>query len=270
MTAVEHTQSRPQGHRPGAFRVVEHEWIAYRREWRGTLFTSFLSPLLYLAAMGIGLGTLVDDGAVGAGEDLSYLAWLAPGLLAASAMQTGAMEASWPVVAGFKWLRIFEAAVTTPICPRDLVTGRMLWTGLRLTLVLAVFALVSVVLDAMTLLGALGALPFALLAGLATNLTVMVMSSRMDATDQVAAIFRYGVVPMFLFSGTFFPIDQLPQLFQPVAWATPLWHGVELSRWAALGLDPAAPAVVHVGVLLAYGLVGHALSARQFERRLIA
>lgn len=270
MTATDHASSRPQGHRPGPFRVVEHEWIAYRREWRGTLFTSFLSPLLYLAAMGLGLGSLVDDGAVGVGEDIRYVAWLAPGLLAASAMQTGAMEASWPVVAGFKWLRIFEAAVTTPIRPRDLVTGRMLWTALRLTLVLLVFVLVAVGLDAMALSRGLLAFPFALLTGIAMNTSVTVLSSRMEATDQVAAIFRYGVVPMFLFSGTFFPIDQLPTFLQPVAWATPLWHGVELSRLAALGVESAAPALVHVAVLVAFAVVGHELSARQFERRLIA
>jgi len=252
-----------------ALRVFEHEMIAYRREWRGTLFSSFVSPLLYLAAMGIGLGSLVDDGSVGTTEH-GYLAWLAPGLMAATAMQTGAFEASWPVVAGFKWTRVFEAAVTTPTRPRDLVQGRALWAALRLSVAVAIFAMVAVLLGAIGPAGAIATVPVAVLTGVVTTLLVGVVSSRLEASDQVAGIFRYGIVPMFLFSGTFFPISQLPAGLQPLAWLTPLWHGVELGRWTALGLAPAAPVLVHVGCLVAMGTGGYVATARQFDRRLIA
>lgn len=254
----------------GPIRVFEHEFVAYSREWRGTLFSSFISPLLYLAAMGIGLGSLIEHGAVEGAGDVPYVVWLAPGLLAATAMQAAAFENSWPVVSGFQWHRYFEAAVTTQIRPRDIVVGRILWSTARLSLVLLIFVVVATWLDAIELTRGLLAVPVAVVSGLAMGVVMMAMSSRLERSDQIAAVFRYAVIPMFLFSGTFFPISQLPPLLQPVAWLTPLWHGVELSRRVVLGTATTAPIVVHAAALAAIGIVGFMLSARQFDRRLIA
>ncbi|MDX1510838.1 MAG: ABC transporter permease, partial [Nitriliruptorales bacterium] len=181
-----------------------------------------------------------------------------------------AFENSWPVVAGFHWHGYFEAAVTTRIRPRDIVVGRLLWTGVRLLVILVIFVVMAALLGAIELAPGFGAVGPALLSGLVTGLLVQAVASHLFRSDQLANVFRYGVVPTFLFSGTFFPISQLPTLMQPLAWLTPLWHGVELSRAVALDEPTAAPALVHLGALVAMGALGFVLSARQFDRRLIS
>ena len=148
-----------------AVRVLEHELLVYRRVWRGSLFSSFLSPVLFLAAMGLGLGSLVDagGGAGGAGgaalAGVTYLAFLAPGLLASTAMQTAAGESTFPVMAGLVWVKSFHGMTATPIRPSDVVIGKLTYIGLRLLLVVGAFFLVTVLFGAVTGLGAILAVP---------------------------------------------------------------------------------------------------------------
>lgn len=252
-----------------ALRVLEANARVYKRTWKGSAMTAFLSPVLFLLAMGLGLGSLIDrnpptDGLGG----VSYVSFIASGLLAATAMQTGAAEGSWPVMAGIKWLKTYHAALATPVRVGDLVTGNLLWMGVRVTLSAGAFAIVSAALGAMSPIEVLAALPAAVLTGMSLAAPVTAYTAVAKDETRLSSLFRFVVLPMFLFSGTFFPIEQLPGWLQPVAFVTPLWHGVELSRAAALGFETAFPAVVHFSYLTAWTAAGWVLAGRTLHRRL--
>ncbi len=251
-------------------RVVENHARTYRRIWRGSIISTFLNPILYLAAMGVGLGVLVDEGA---GRQslggFDYLTYLAPGLLAASAMQTGAGDAAWPVLAGIKWRRTYEAVLATPVAVRDLITGHLLWVTLRLLMMTTIFSFVMVMFGATGVAEAIRAIIPAIVTGLAFGASVTAFSATTTDHTGLTNLFRFGIVPMFLFSGTFFPISQLPGWTQPIAYVTPLWHGVELTRGWALGIDPTFSAAFHFGYLGLWIVVGSLLAVRQLRKRMI-
>lgn len=255
---------------PTAFRVLEAHAVSYRHTWRGSVITTFLNPVLYLAAMGIGLGTLVDRGAGEATlEGITYLAFLAPGLLAATAMQTGTGDASYPVMAGMKWIKTYHAALSTPVRTRDIVLGHLGWVAVRLAFTTVVFAAVMASFGAAPIGRALLAVGPAMLTGLAFAAAVTGYTAALESEYGLSSLFRFGIVPMFLFSGTFFPITQLPGWIQPVAYLTPLWHGVALARATALGESPPWAASSHLGYLLLWVAIGVAVSMFNFRRRLV-
>ncbi|MBW3620912.1 MAG: ABC transporter permease [Actinobacteria bacterium] len=252
-----------------ALRVLEAEALHYRRAWRGSVVSTFLTPILYLLAMGMGLGTLVDRGAGTAELGLPYLEFLGPGLLAATAMQVGAGDAAWPVMAGIKWRRTYDAVLATPVAVRDIVTGHLAFTGLRLTLMATWFAVVLRLFGIAPLpRGLLAVLP-AVLAGLAFSAPIMAFTASLKSEQGLTNLFRFGIVPLFLFSGTFFPVEQLPDALEPLAVVTPLWHGVELIRGAAVGFPTAWHPAAHVAVLVGFLTVGLVLAVRRLERRLL-
>jgi lipooligosaccharide transport system permease protein len=253
------------------FRVVESELVAYRRTWRGTVISSFVNPVLFLTAMGVGLGSLVDA----TDNDLAipYLAFVATGLMAASAMQAGAGDGSWPVMAGIKWRKEFHGAITTPIGPADIVVGRFYWGVIRLTFMLGVFAIISVLFGALEIGPALLAVPPAVVTGLAFQTAVTAFTVTRDDETSLSTLFRFGIIPLFLFSGTFFPISQLPDFLRWIAYATPLFHGVELVRKIALPeVDASAvtalPIWAHVAYLVIMTALGLFLASRFLSRRL--
>lgn len=255
----------------GPIRVVESELLGYKRTWRGTAISSFVNPLLFLTAMGMGLGSLVDSGEGDLG--VGYLAFVATGLMAASAMQNGAADGAFPVMAGIKWRKSFEGAISTPISPADIVVGRFLWAIFRLTFVLVVFGLIATLLGAIDLGPALLAVPPGVLTGLAFTTAITAYTVTRENEISLSTLFRFGIIPLFLFSGTFFPISQLPDFLQPIAFATPLFHGVELVRKIALpGVDGSVvtsiPIWVHLAYLVVMTVVGLVLSARWLDRRL--
>ena len=254
---------------PTSLRVLEAGARVYRRTWRGSVISTFLNPILFLLAMGVGLGKLVDEGAGTATLDLPYLTFLAPGLLAATAMQTAAGDASYPVMAGIKWRKTYEAALSTPLTVTDLVIGHLGWITIRLTFVTLIYALIMMAFGATTLVEGMLSVPPAVLTGLAFAGPVMAYTARLKRETGLATMFRFGIVPLFLFSGTFFPIEQLPGAMQPLAYATPLWHGVSLCRGLALGLDFTVPPLVSVAYLAAWVLVGGVLAIRLMRRRLV-
>ena len=263
--------SRPApGRWSRALHVAEVEARRYRRNWRGSVTSAFLNPLLYLGAMGLGLGSLVDRGA---GEvslgGLSYAAFLAPGMMAASAMQTAAMQGAWPVMAGIKWRRTFHAALATPVEVDDLLLGTTMWITVRLLMAAAAFGIAIVVLGFGPVGGVLLALPAAALAGLSFGLPMTAFTATVQNPAHLTTVFRFGVIPMFLLSGTFFPVAQLPDPVAVVARVLPLYHAVELARAATLGTAPALPVVVHVAVPLAYALAGGLVARHTFTRRLV-
>lgn len=235
------------------------------------MISSFVSPVLFLGAMGMGLGTLVDSNNPGIG--VSYLAFVATGLLAASGMQNGASDGSFPVMAGIKWRKSYDGMITTPVSPADIVHGRFIWSAIRLTFVLTVFAIISVLFGALELGPALLAVPPGVLTGLAFASAITAWTVTLEDDTSLSTLFRFGIVPLFLFSGTFFPISQLPEFLQPVAYATPLFHGVELVRKIALpgaeeGLVTSIPIWVHIGYLVVMTGIGVTLAARLLDRRL--
>lgn len=251
-------------------RVVETQARAYRRIWRGSVITTFLNPIMYLAAMGVGLGTLVDDGSGrGALDGVAYLTFLAPGLLAASTMMTGAGDGAWPVMAGIKWQRGYEAILSTPVAVRELIAGHLLWVSVRLLMVSTIFGFVMVLFGATGISEAVRAVLPAMITGMAFAAPVTAFSAWTEDHVGLTNLFRFGIVPMFLFSGTFFPIDQLPGWMQPVAYLTPLWHGVEMTRSWALGLDPTFPTVVHLGYLAIWIVVGWLAAKHFLAKRMI-
>jgi lipooligosaccharide transport system permease protein len=251
---------------PRPLRVVEAGARRYRHTWRASVISSFLNPVLLLVAMGIGLGSLVDEGP----EGLRYLTWLAPALLAAAAMQTAAGESSYPVMAGIKWIKSYDAALSTPIEVRDLVAGHIGWATIRVTQVSAVFALMMTVFGVTSVSQALLSVIPGVLTGFAFAGPVTAYTARLQQETGLSSLFRFVIVPLFLFSGTFFPISQLPAAIQPVAYATPLWHGVEMARGIALGIEPSLPIAAHAAYLVVVGAAGSLLAVRILRSRLVA
>ena len=244
-------------------------WLTnYRRTWRGSIYSSVLSPLLYLGAMGIGLGKLVNAHGTARLGGLSYLAFLAPGLLAAAAMQAGVEESTYPVLGSVKWRRTYYAAAASPLRPADLFHGHLLFTTMRLAMNSAIFLAVMALFGAVASPWALAALPAAVLTGLAFAAPVEAWAITVAKDTSFALIFRFGMIPLFLFSGTFFPITQLPAWLRPLAYVTPLWHGVMLCRDLALGHPGLASTVGHVLYLSAFVVAGIVACRATFERRL--
>lgn len=249
-----------------ATRVVQANAIAYKRLWKGSVITAFVNPLLFLVAMGQGLGTLVDRGISGFPATVSYLEFIAPGLLAAAAFQTAANEATWPVMSGVRWQKLYHAVLATPVGIRDLVSGVLVWIGIRTLMSCVAFALVMVAIGAAPAGRALLALPAALLTGMAMAAPLQAYTVIAKNESRLSTIFRFVVIPMFLFSGTFFPIEQLPDWLEPVAIATPLWHGVDLCRSIALGLPAEMSPLIHVAFLGTWVAAGWFAATRSFPK----
>jgi lipooligosaccharide transport system permease protein len=268
---VPETREEP-GFRSGVRHFVEREALIYRRLWRGVVFTQFVQPTLYLLAMGIGVGGLVKASG-NTVEGLSYLEFVAPGLMAATTLQTATGESLWPVLAGFKWMGFYHAMAASPMRPSEVFTGIVAWLAIRLSFGAAAFLAVATALGAVLSPWGVLAVPAAVLCALALSAPLAAFASTQDSDNKFPLVLRFLTLPMFLFSATFFPLDQLPVLLRPLAWISPLWHGVELCRDATTGtLGPAGLLGVagHVAVLGAYLAFGFAWGFRAFTRRLTA
>ncbi|HVL53406.1 MAG TPA: ABC transporter permease [Vitreimonas sp.] len=252
-------------------RVVEHRALQYRRTFRASIFSSFLSPLLFLTAMGVGLGLYVDRSSNEALGGLSYLEFLAPGLLAASVMQAASFESTFPIMGGLVWSRIYHAMYASPIDARDIALGNLAWIALRLTMIAIVFTLVITALGAASSPLIVLAIPAAVLTGMAFAGPIAAFSATQRTPEKFAAIFRFGITPLFLFSGTFFPVENLPDAIEPLAWLSPLYHGVALTRGLALGTAVDQPIVmlIHVLVLSVITMAGAIAAVVMIRRRLV-
>lgn len=258
-----------------AVRVLAAEILAFRRNWRGWIMSSLGNPIAFLAAMGVGLGSLVDSGPGAAGLGVDYVVFVASGLMAASAMQNGFGEGAWPVMAGLEWRKNYQAMMATPVRPRDLLAGRLLWGVVNFTGNLVAFAAIAVAFGALEAGPALlGILP-ALLTGVSFQAISTAYTAGLDSDTGLTNAYRFGVMPLFLFSGTFFPIEQLPRSLELLAAATPLYHGVELTRKLALAdtgppVVSTMPAWIHVAYLVVMLVAGAWLGARRLRKRLHA
>jgi lipooligosaccharide transport system permease protein len=264
--------ARPRsiGRVPGAVHaalvIVEGHWTWYREGWRATVVTSVVQPPLFLVAMGLGFGSQVQPGAATGG--LRYLVYLAPALLIATAVQIGAFESTYPILSGFKWQRQYHAVASTPITPAQLVAGQFTWVAIRMTGAGAIYLAIAALLGAVNGPAVLFTLPASLLTGMAVSASVAAYAATLDNEAPFSGLFRFIVLPMTLFAGTFFPVGSLPAWIRPLAWVTPLWHGTELARGAAFGWLRFWPAVGHLAYLRAMVGVGASLTVRHFRARL--
>lgn len=260
----------------GARRVYGYMLLRYKRTWRGTLTTSFLYPLLYLLAMGLGLGHLVDHhlSATAGGGGLaplggvSYVQFIAPSLLAATAMQMGFSEATYPVMNGIKWGRVYFAMISAPIPARHIQLGHLAWIATRLATAAAIFLAIIAAFGDVRSFWAVLAMPCAVLTGLAFASPMMAFSARQENDNVFSLVYRMGVIPLFLFSGTFFPLSQLPGWLQVVARVTPLYHGVALCRGLVNGNLALVPGLAHAAYLVAMVVIGIAWARRTYPARL--
>lgn len=245
-------------------------WMTvFRRTWRGTVVTSFLMPFLYLTAMGVGLGSFVDSAsdhrALGG---LSYLAFIAPGLLATTALQTAVGETTYPVMAGFKWQRIYYSMAATPLAPEDIVLAQLGFIAVRLVTTCGVFLGVVAAYGALhDWLGGVIALLVVVLMGLAHAAPIMGLSARLKSESGFSLIFRLGLMPMMLFSGAFFPVSQLGAIAW-LAYLTPIWHGVDLCRMLTTGTVSGWEALGHVAYIVAWLAIGWWYAVSGFRKRL--
>ena len=252
----------------GAARVLQRNLLVYRRTWRGSLFGSFLTPLLYLTAMGIGLSQLMARGGSDLLGGVPYLDFLGPGILASSCMQTASFESTYPIMGKISWRRNYEAILATPIEVHHLLIGELSWIAFRMTTMATVFMIV------LTLFGipqsplALLAIPAAVLTGVAFAAPIIAFSATRHNDSGFAALFRFIVNPLFLFSGTFFPVSQLPDAVEWVAAATPLYHGVALVRGAVLDNMPSTWPL-HVAYLVVWVAITGYIAYRLLRRRLV-
>ena len=255
----------------GVLLVVEHHWTWYRRNWRATAVSSVLQPLLFLLAFGVGFGALIDGTgrAAQATGGVAYLVWLAPALLCVSAVQTATFDSTYPVLSGFKWQRHYLAMTATPIGPGQVVAGHLGWMTVKIGGCGAVYVAVLAVFGGVRSAGIVAALVVAMLTGAAVGALVTAFTAGVDDEGSAfTVLFRLVLIPMTLFSGTFFPVDRLPAWVQPVTWVSPLWHGTELARAAALGGGAALPALGHAAVLVALVAAGSAVAVARFRQRL--
>ncbi len=248
-------------------RVVEREYLVWRRLWRASVFSAFVTPVLFLAAMGLGLGGLVEKGS-GTVDGVTYLEFITPGLMAATAALMAAGESLWPVMGGVKWTRTYHAAVATPISATDVFGGHLVWVSLRVTLSATMFLAVAAVLGGVLSVWGVLAIPAAVLGALALAAPLAAFAVTQESDLPFALIMRIGVFPLFLFSGTFFPVSQLPDWLQPLALLSPLYHAVELCRMATTGSFDAAEAVGNVIALCIFTGAGWLWGVRSFNRKL--
>ena len=255
---------------PAVVRVWEAHLTVYRTLWKTNLLGAFFQPLLYLLGMGLGVGALVDRGGR-SGElldGLTYFEFLAPGLLATTAMMLAAQESMWPVLGGFKWMRTFHAQAATPLSPGEIAGGLALWQTTRALIAVGGVAAVLVLFDSTRSWGLLVAVPFGALTGVAFAAPITAWSATRESETSFPSILRFGIIPLFLFGGAFYPVSQLPEVVQPLARITPLWHGVELCRNAVHGRLQWGTTAVHIAVLSGCALVGWLVARIKFAKRL--
>jgi len=240
----------------------------FAQTWRGSLTTTILFPIFYLAALGVGVGHLVahHHGLV---EGHTYLGYIAPTLLATTAMQLGEGESMWPVLAAVKWIRTYHAAAATPLEPEDILAGKLAWVVTR---ALGTGVVYTAVIGGFGALHSWWSLSLPLIAGLVTlafSAPLVAFAASVQSDASFAVIYRMAFVPMFLFSATFYPVSAYPGYLRPVVQFVPLYHGVALARAAAFGEGSLGPQLAHVAVLAAISAAGIIWGRHTMRRRLV-
>ena len=215
------------------WRVVERNAVVGRRHWL-THLAGGAEPFLYLFSVGVGVGALIDDLAGPTGELVSYRSFVAPGMMAAAAMNTVVFDTSINFFVRFKYIKTYEPMMATPIGPRDVVRGELAWTLTRVALYATAFIVTMLAMGLVASPWAVLAVPATVLVGLAFGCVGMAASTWMRSWLDFDLVFL-AVVPMFFFSATFFPLERYPAGVQVVVQLTPLYHGADLIRRLILG-----------------------------------
>lgn len=248
-----------------ALAVVQRNLLVFWRAWRSSFFLSVLTPVMFLSAMGLGLGSMVQEGRSFGGAE--YLPFFATGILAASCMQSGVFGATYPVMSKITWQKNYEAMLASPLSVRDIFLGEMAWIGVTVAQLAVPFFVVMAFFGVFSSPIAVLAIPVVILVGLSCAGVVFAYTATLQTDEAYTWIFRLVVTPLFLLSGTFFPIEELPPWGQVVAQLTPLFHGVELVRQLTIySVEPSA--VGHLLYLVVLLGVGVFYGVRNLERRL--
>ncbi|MFU8850126.1 ABC transporter permease [Micromonospora sp. SL1-18] len=248
-----------------ALTVFAHHLVGYRRTWRAGIFSSFLLPVLTVLGFGVGVGAYVHRGVGG----VSYLEWLVPGLIASTALQVAMAESTWPVHSNLRWIRTYHAQVAAPLRIGDILAGHLAFVLFRVLTSAAAFVLVTALFGALRSPWAVAVLPVVVLLGLAVAAPTFAFSAAVPSDSYLALLFRFAVIPMTLFAGVFFPVESLPEALRWLAYATPVWHGVDLCRAATLGTAPQWPVAGHLLYLAAWSAAGWLLARHVFRRSLV-
>ncbi len=227
-------------------------------------------PVAYLFAMGVGLATLVEANGAGVFGGVSYLTFIAPALLISAAVMTAANEFTFPVMDGFKWRRVYYGPHASPLTPEQIAGGQIIAVTVRFLLQSAIYFAVVAFFGAAPSAWGWVSIFIATLAGLSFGLPLMAYAATIkDDRGQFAMVMRFIVMPLFLFSGTFFPLDTLPLGVRWIGWISPIWHGTELGRVVSYGYEEEPwLTIVHLVFLLALAAAGWVLTKRQFVKRM--
>ena len=250
----------------GAWYVALHRFRVMR-SYTGTVVVAGIgNPLIYLYALGVVLATIVDTYLDG----VSYLVFVAPALLASAAITVASEEFTYPIMLGYKWNPTFTGMSASPLRPTQVVDGVMISVAMRMLVNLVLFFALILVFGAAPSPMAFLSILAGLLGGLAFGAVLMAYTSTLEEdTGQLAMVMRFVVLPMTLFSGTFFPLSTFPLWLQWIGWISPLWHSTELARVFSYGYgEPIWLTVVHVAYLVALVIIGWTWARRIAVRRL--
>ncbi len=253
----------------GMVRQYDYWLTVLKRTWRGGVVSSFLTPLLYVVAMGVLLGGFIEADPDKLEGATSYLAFVVPGLVASHAMTLAVSESTYPVMGSIKWHKTFFAQLATPLAVRDLVNAYVAFVMFRVASACAVFMLVMAPFGVFaTWWGPILAWLSQVLVGFAFTTLVFAYSAWLKSEEGFGLLFRLGVIPLTLFSGAFFPISNLGPVLEWIARLTPLWHGVSLSRMFCVDQIDWSLVVLNVVVLVTLTVIGWFLAVRNLDRRL--
>lgn len=253
----------------GWWYFVEY-WLVRAKAWASSLVLYMVGqPLLYLLALGLGLGTLVDAGA-GAVDGVPYLVFVAPALLISTVVMSTSGELTYPVLAGFKWNRLYHGPHASPLSPAQIALGQFGGVMLRFVLQAAIFWVFLLMFSAAPSGWSWLTVPIAVLTAAAFGAPLQAYAASLEGEGyQFAFVQRFVVMPMFLFAGTFFPLTTMPPYLQWIGWVSPVWHGTQLARQVTYGAaEPLWLTLLHLVVLVVLAVGGLLLACRTYTRRL--
>jgi lipooligosaccharide transport system permease protein len=249
-----------------AFKLVRRNILAYSHYWIAFI-TGFFEPVFYLVAVGFGVGQFIETVSY-AGAPIDYPTFLAPGLLATATLNGAIFDGFFSPFFKLNWMKTYDGIITTPISIADIAMGEVVWATMRGTLYGAAFIAVILTLGLIDSIWAVLALPAVVLSAAALSAGAMVLVGTTKEISSLEKVMTLIVIPLFLFSGTFYPVGLYPGYVRPVIQATPLYHSAELLRNLTTG-NVGAGTLVHVAYLTVMFVIASVVAIRLIRRRLI-